>query len=110
MKIALLNCLKANEVCAGAACLRAFNNRIKHFEQYKDEDLELVAMARCNGCAAGIDEGFKEKLQRIVEIGTEVCHVGVCTYRKDLEKECPVISEALEFLQEHGVKCVRGTH
>ena len=110
MKIALLNCLKANEVCAGAACLRAFNNRIKHFEQYKDEDLELVAMARCNGCEAGIDEGFKEKLDRIAEIGAEVCHVGVCTVRRETGKECPVITEALKYLEERGVKPYRGTH
>ncbi len=110
MKIAMINCLKANEVCSGAGCLRAFNSRTKHFETYSGDELELVAMARCNGCEAGIDDGFKEKLDRIVSIGTEVCHVGVCTVRKDLGKECPVITEALEYLQENGIRCVRGTH
>ena len=110
MKIALLNCLKANDVCAGAACLRALNSRTKHFEEYAGTDLELVAMARCNGCEAGIDEGFREKLERMVEIGTEVCHVGVCTVRRDLGKECPVITEALKYLEERGVRVVRGTH
>ena len=110
MKIAMINCLKANEVCTGAGCLKAFNGRTKHFEQYAGTDLELVSMARCNGCEAGIDEGFKEKLDRIISIGAEVCHVGVCTVRKDLGRECPVITEALEYLQEHGVKAVRGTH
>ena len=38
MKIAMLNCLKANEVCAGAACLRALNGRTRHFEEYKDTE------------------------------------------------------------------------
>ena len=106
----MLNCLKANEVCAGAACLKAFNSRTKHFEQYGEEPLELVAMARCNGCEAGIDMGFEEKLERIVSIGTQVCHVGVCTVRRDLGTECPVITKAAEYLEEHGVKVVRGTH
>ena len=110
MKIAMLNCLKANRRCTGSGCLKVFNNKQKHFEQYKDTDLELVAMARCNGCEAGIDEGFKEKLDRMVEIGAEVCHVGVCTIRRDLGKECPVITEALKYLEERGVKVVRGTH
>ena len=110
MKIALLNCLKANEVCTGAACLRALNSRTKHFEEYAGTDLELVAMARCNGCEAGIDEGFREKLERMVEIGTEVCHVGVCTVQRDLGKECPVITEALRYLEERGIRVVRGTH
>ena len=111
MKIAILNCLKANDVCTGGSCLRAFNARTKHFEQYKDEkDLELVALARCNGCDAGIDKGFEEKLQYIVDSGAEVCHVGVCTVKRETGKECPVITEALERLEKHGIKAVRGTH
>ena len=56
MKIAMLNCLNANQVCTGAGCLRAFNSRTKHFAEYGDIPLELVAMARCNGCGKGIDE------------------------------------------------------
>lgn len=110
MKIAIINCLKANEVCAGASCLTAFNSKTKHFERYKDEDIELVAMARCNGCEAGINKGFREKLDRIIKLKADVCHVGACTYRRDIGKECPIISEALEYLEAHGIKTVRGTH
>ena len=62
MKIAMLNCLNANEVCTGAGCLKAFNARSRHFAEYGETPLELVAMARCNGCGKGIDEGFREKL------------------------------------------------
>ena len=49
MKIAMLNCLKSNKVCTGAACLSAMNSRSRSFEPYQDTPLELVAMARCNG-------------------------------------------------------------
>lgn len=110
MKIAILNCLKANDVCAGAGCLRAMNSRTRHFTPYAAEPLELVAMARCNGCDAGIDERFREKLDRIVSEGAEVCHFGVCTVRKDLGMECPVITEAAAYLEQRGVRPVRGTH
>ena len=109
MKIAILNCLKANQVCTGAACLTALNSGTKHFASY-GEPLELVAMARCNGCDAGIDEGFREKLDRIVAEGAQTCHFGVCTVRRDLGKECPVITEAADYLEAHGVRPVRGTH
>ena len=110
MKIAILNCLKANEVCTGASCLRAFNDRSRHFAAYGDTPLELVAMARCNGCEAGIDEGFREKLECIVSEGAEVCHLGVCTVRSDTKEECPTITRAAAWLEERGVKIVRGTH
>ncbi|MBR7190162.1 MAG: CGGC domain-containing protein [Oscillospiraceae bacterium] len=110
MKIAMLNCLKANDVCTGAGCLRAMNSRTAHFAPYADEPLVLVAMARCSGCDVGIDEGFREKLDRIVSEGAEACHFGVCTVRKDLGKECPVITEAAAYLEQRGVRPVRGTH
>ena len=110
MKIAMLNCLNANQVCTGAGCLRAFNSRTKHFAEYGDIPLELVAMARCNGCGKGIDEGFREKLDRIVSEGTEVCHLGVCTRHGEDKKECPTITEAAAYLEAKGVRIVRGTH
>ena len=100
MKIAMLNCLKANDVCTGAGCLRAMNSRTAHFAPYADEPLVLVAMARCSGCDVGIDEGFREKLDRIVSEGV----------RKDLGRECPVITEAAAYLEQRGVRPVRGTH
>ena len=110
MKIAMLNCLMANEVCTGAGCLRAFNTRTRHFAEYGDTPLELTALARCNGCGKGIDKGFREKLERIVSEGTEVCHLGVCTLHGEDRKECPTITEAAAWLEERGVRIVRGTH
>ena len=110
MKLAMLNCLKANEVCTGAGCLRAFNTRTRHFSDYGDAPLELIAMARCNGCGKGVDDGFREKLERIVSERAEVCHLGVCTKHGQNGEECPTITEAAAWLEEKGVRIVRGTH
>lgn len=110
MKIAILNCLKANSVCAGAGCLKALENRARYFARYQNIPTELVAFARCNGCDAGIDPGFQEKLERIVKEGAQVCHLGVCTVRRETGEECPVIRQAAEWLEAHGVEIVRGTH
>ena len=110
MKIAILNCLKANQVCTGAGCLKAFNARCAHFQAYGEEPLTLVALARCNGCDAGIDKGFREKLDRIVKEGAEACHLGVCTVKSETKSECPTITEAAAYLEERGIKIVRGTH
>ena len=110
MKIAILNCLQANDVCAAAACLKALNTKRRHFAGYKDEPLELIALARCNGCEAGINDGFREKLDRIVREGAQVCHLGICTIRRDTGRECPVIHDAAVYLESNGVAIVRGTH
>ena len=64
-KIVMLNCLRANSVCTGAACLQAFNAKTKTFARYGDEPLELVAFFRCNGCDAPQDDaGMEEKIER----------------------------------------------
>ena len=109
MKIAMLNCLKANEVCTGAGCLKAFNGKMRHFADY-EEPPELVAMARCNGCEAGINAGFQEKLERMVSEGAKVCHLGICTVCQDTGKECPTVTQATQYLESQGLTIVRGTH
>ena len=65
-KIAMLNCLKANEVCTGAACMKAFNEKSRSFERYREEETVVAAFMRCNGCDAhpGEDKGLQEKLDR----------------------------------------------
>lgn len=108
MKIAMINCLKSNKRCAGAACLTAYEQKSRSFACYGDRQTELTAFARCNGCEAGIDDGFAEKLQRIIDSGTEVVHFGKCTVKEG--KECEVISRAAAILEQGGVRVVRGTH
>ena len=110
MKIAILNCLNANDVCAGAACLRAFNRRDRHFAEYGSTPLELIAFARCSGCGAGLNDGFLEKLDRIAAEGAQVCHLGVCTRHGENREECPTITKAAAYLEAKGVRIVRGTH
>lgn len=110
MKIAILNCLNANDVCSGAACLKALNARSRHFKEYGDTPLELVAFARCNGCGKGVDEGFREKLDRMVQEGAEVCHLGVCTRHREAKEECPTITKAADYLEARGIRMIRGTH
>ena len=70
-KLAMLCCLKSNRRCTGAACLSTLNDRTRSFAPYEGQEVTLTAFARCNGCEAGIDEGFQEKLDRLVE--EEMC-------------------------------------
>ena len=66
-KLAMLCCLKSNRRCTGAACLSTLNDRTRSFAPYEGQEVTLTAFARCNGCEAGIDKGFQEKLDRLVE-------------------------------------------
>lgn len=109
--IAMLNCLHANTVCTGASCFQAFYEKRASFHKYENEEIQLDAFMKCNGCDKDpqLDAGMQEKIQRLKKIGTQIVHVGVCTKRKD-GKECPTITTIATMLEEQGIQIVRGTH
>ncbi|MGI6544976.1 MAG: CGGC domain-containing protein [Fastidiosipilaceae bacterium] len=111
-KIAMLNCDKANAVCTGASCMAAFLERKASFSVYKNQQAQLVAFMRCNGCDSEptTDAGIVEKVERLKAIGTQIVHIGVCTVRPDTGRECPTISKIAEMIEERGIAVVRGTH
>ncbi len=111
MKVAILSCLKANEVCTGMGCLQAYHDKRDAFSIYKDEETRLMAFMHCNGCGTNpeTDEGMIEKLDRLKDRGVEVVHIGICTVNKD-GKRCGTIERIIQMLKERGIKVVFGTH
>ena len=70
-RIVILRCLGSNNVCTGAACLKAFNKKTGAFARYGEEPLELEAYWSCNGCGDchfKYQEGIEEKLERIISL------------------------------------------
>lgn len=109
-KIAMLNCLNANDRCTGAGCLKAFYARTGGFAAYGEEELTLTAMARCSHCRMPLEEdtGMQEKLDRLLEIGTQTVHIGVCASPRG--QRCPTMESYAEWLNGHGIEVVWRTH
>ena len=115
-KIAILRCLRSNDVCTGAACMQAFNKRIGAFARYGDEALELAAYWSCNGCGdchLNNQQGMEEKLRCIINMQVDIVHVGICTMQRTSAGKrvrCQKIVELCERLQKVGIEIVAGTH
>lgn len=107
MKIAIMHCRKASDVCTGAGCLRAYNQGTKHFAQYGELKPELCAFLDCGGC--GIDRvsdpGMIEKMEALQKIGVEKVHLGVC-----INSKCESFQNILEMLERYGFSFELGTH
>ena len=112
-RIAILACLRANDVCAGCGCLNALYDRKAHFDRYAEEEVRLVAFMRCSHCVQEgdpmEDPGFVEKLDRLVREGAEAVHIGVCAGRDD-DTACPGMRKMSRAFSERGVEVVWGTH
>ncbi|MGM9571178.1 MAG: CGGC domain-containing protein [bacterium] len=116
-KIAILRCLKSNINCTGAACLKAFNHKKANFACYKDKAIELVAFMSCNGCDnlefKDDNSGMQEKLLRLIKIGTNILHIGICTQtRADCQdgQYCKEINGIVDFCQNNNIEVRWGTH
>lgn len=111
-KIAMLNCLNANDVCGGVGCMKAFHQRRATFERYADQDAEVYGFLRCSQCGVSYteDPGMTEKLERLVSEGIEAVHIGVCAYKKSAGQVCPFMEQNAAWLTDHGIEVVWGTH
>lgn len=113
-KIGILTCMRSNDVCTRAGCLKAFNQRTDYFRDYP-QDTELAVLMTCNGCKKyrpeepEQDEGILEKLDRLAQEHVTVIHVGVCRLLKN-KKECERITKICRMLEERGIRVVRGIH
>jgi len=109
-KIAMMNCLKSNEVCTGAACLKAFYERRAGFARYDGQDLQLTAFLRCSSCGQKPEDGkgMTEKLERLLKEGTETVHIGVCAQMN--QTRCETMQLYADWLESRGIEIVWQTH
>ena len=108
--LAILCCLDANDVCTGAGCLRALRERRGGFACYEGQETELLAFLRCSHCSTPLEEdaGMQEKLERLVSIGTQAVHIGVCAQPKG--EKCPYMAANAKWLEDHGIQVIWKTH
>ena len=112
-RIAILTCLKANDVCAGCSCLSALYERRGAFARYAGEEVRLTAFMRCSACrrdGGEPDAGEIEKLDRLAKEGTEAVHVGVCALDRASGEMCPGMRRLAEECRARGVEVVLRTH
>ena len=112
-RIAILTCLRANDVCAGCSCLSALYERRGAFARYAGEDVRLTAFMRCSACrrdGGEPDSGEIEKLDRLAQEGTEAVHVGVCALDRASGDMCPGMRHLAEECRARGMEVVLRTH
>lgn len=104
MKIAIGTCEKTS--CSTMGCFRAYNNKDKHFEQYKDMETDLVSFFRCNICSKESKEKVIEIAERLKNEGVERIHLGVCAVKCKADN----LSEIKEIFESIDIDVVEGTH
>ena len=104
-KIGIIICDRYRE-CSGGKCFRAMIDREGAFDQYKDQEVELVGYTTCSGCPGGNIEYAPAEMQKN---GAEVIHFAtglIVGY-----PPCPYIEHFQDFIKtKYDMKVVIGTH
>ncbi|MGI6699680.1 MAG: CGGC domain-containing protein [Christensenellales bacterium] len=108
-RIAIIVCGNVAANCPASACLWAFREQERYFEQYKGEKipLKLFAFFPCNGCDTDFanDLGMRKKLERLVLEEVDKVHLASC-----IKSKCPHIQTICAELEKYDLKYEVGTH
>lgn len=106
MKIAIGMCGKTSGRCSTVGCFRAYNNKTKHFEVYKDIETELIAFFNCNLCFEDGEEKLKKVAVKLKENGVDKLHLGACSVKCKEDN----LEEIKKVFTDLGIIIIEGTH
>lgn len=106
MKIAIGVCEKINGICTTMGCFRAYNNKDKHFETYKDIETELVSFFTCDMCSKGTKENMENISKKLRDQEIDRLHLGVCASKCEANR----LEEIRDIFAKEDIEIVEGTH
>lgn len=103
-KIGIINCYEVSKRCSGSGCFKAFNNNTGSFEDYNDEDKELISFVHCNGCGEQSIEEVLLRAKKMKKNGVDCIHLSSC-----IRSKCPWYDDFIRELSKD-FKVVGYTH
>lgn len=106
MKIAIGMCGKTSRKCSTMGCFRAYNNKDKHFEVYKDIETELISFFNCHLCFEDGEENLLKIAKRLKDNNLEKLHLGACAVKCKENN----LEEIKKIFIDLGIEVIEGTH
>ncbi len=107
INVAIVRCDIVSETCPGSGCLKAFNKRKIHFEQYGPE-ANLVGFFTCGGCSGRRVDRLVKSLKNSSDL--DVVHLASCMLFEGEHQKCPFKDAIKSGIEIKGIKVVEGTH
>lgn len=104
--MAIGTCEKTNGACSTMGCFRAYNNRDKHFSEYKDIDTDLVSFFTCDICSKETKENIIKVAKKLKNEGVERIHLGACAVKCKADN----LAEIKEVFTSMDIEVIEGTH
>lgn len=106
-KIAVVRCNIVSEVCPGVGCLKAFNDRRLHFQEY-DKKAQLIGFFTCGGCSG---KRVGRLVDKLINYGLNTVHLSSCMLNdEEGTPKCPFKNQIKRSIEKKGIKVVEGTH
>jgi predicted metal-binding protein len=110
IKLGILTCSNTTKVldCPVGACLKDMYERKGAFEEYKNQDIELVGIISCNGCPTVVGEAIiLPKIESLIHYGATHVHLSYC-----MMVLCPFIRKYIKIIRDNfpKINLILGTH
>lgn len=110
IKLGILTCSNATKVldCPIGACLKDMYERKGAFEEYKNQDTELVGIISCNGCPTVVGEAIiLPKIESLIHYGATHIHLSYC-----MKVMCPFVRKYIKIIRDNfpEINLILGTH
>jgi predicted metal-binding protein len=109
VKIGIIRCEGTLEQCPGTGCFKTIREKSGQFQEYSDQEIELIGMATCGGCPG---RDAVRVAQDMVRRGAEVIYLATCVVKPvPTPPACDHPEEIAQAIRDKtGVKVVMGTH
>ncbi len=115
-RIMIVSCKKIRDVLCVACmkCFKGISERAGEFERYKDEPLEIVALAECGDCPGLVMPklALVNTLAKSMGRDYDTLHFGTCLVKATATAACPIdLADLAERIKTaSGKEVVIGTH
>jgi predicted metal-binding protein len=87
VKIGIIRCDGTLKQCPGTGCFKTIREKSGQFQEYSDQEIELIGMATCGGCPG---RDAVRVAQDMVRRGAEVIYLATCVVKPVLKINVPV--------------------
>ncbi len=110
IKLGILTCSNTTRIldCPVGACLKDMYERKGAFEEYKNQDVELVGIISCNGCPTITGEAIiLPKIESLIHYGVTHIHLSYC-----MTVVCPFVRKYFKVIRNNfpETNVILGTH
>lgn len=98
MKLGIIRCQQTEHLCPGFKCLQGAQHHKFSFEQFEDEDIDIIGMVSCGGCPG---KNVNARAAEMVKRGADTIALASCISKgTPIGQACPFAAQLKKHVEK----------